>query len=326
MIMQKRGIQLNISEAYYLWQAKYWTVAGNLLENTIRGYISIFEHHILPVIGNSDVNNIDYEKLQSYYDSLSNSGIKPKTIRNINQALQSLLNWCFLKHIMTDMENPKIVLPKRRGGNDVSNSISEEEYSMLQPFITGHFKYAIQFYAATGLRPEEIGILKNNIDIKNKTIKICTAIKRKYVDYKHHKTVLVLSHYLKTNAAYRVIPITPNVQNLIESQNKMLLSNNITSEYLFCNTNGNLIEPRNLLRSFYSALQRAGLQKRGLNSLRKLYIHRMVVNGMKPKTLQKLVGHEEYSTTMKYYLEITDKEKIEEAFEVYNRMTGCIGS
>ena len=72
--------------------------------------------------------------------------------------------------------------------------------------------------------------------------------------------------------------------------------------------------------SICTAIKRAGLEKRGLNSLRKLYIHRMVINVMKPKTLQKLVGHDEYSTTMKYYLEITEQEKIDEAFEVYNRI------
>lgn len=317
---------MNVEEAYHLWQDEYWNVSGNILENTIRGYISIFNHHILPQVGDNNIGNINYDKLQKYYNLLSNSGIRPKTIRNINQALESLLNWCYVKRFIDKKEPSNIILPKRRGGNNIKNFISEEEFEILLPHLNGHFRYAIQFYAATGVRPEEIGILNKNISLNNKTINICNAIKRKYVDYNLKTTELVLSSYLKTNAAYRTIPITPNVEEIISNQYKMLQSQEITSEYLFCNTTGNLIDLRNLLRSYYSALKRAGLEKRGLNSLRKLYIHRMVKNGMKPKTLQKLVGHEEYSTTMKYYLEITEQEKIDEAFEVYDRMMSKIGS
>lgn len=317
---------MNVEKAYHLWQEEYWNVSGNILENTIRGYISIFNRHILPQIGYDNICNINYKKLQEYYNRLSNSGIKPKTVRNINQALESLLNWCYIKRFIDKKEKSNIILPKRRGGNNIKNSISEKEFEILSPNLNGHFKYAIQFYAATGIRPEEIGILNENIDLNNKTINICTAIKRKYVNYDDKTTMLILSSYLKTNAAYRTIPITPNVETIILNQYKMLQSKNISSQYLFCNTNGNLLDLRNLLRSYYSALKRAGLEKRGLNSLRKLYIHRMVRNGMKPKTLQKLVGHEEYSTTMKYYLEITEQEKIDEAFEVYNRMISNTGS
>ena len=46
----------------------------------------------------------------------------------------------------------------------------------------------------------------------------------------------------------------------------------------------------------------------------------MVKNGMSAKTLQKIVGHEQYSTTMKYYLNITDEDVNEEAFAVYDNM------
>lgn len=309
---------MTIYEAYLLWQKEYWSIEGNLLENTIRGYISIYNRHILPVVGNNDISNINTDALQNYYNSLRNDGISAKTIRNINQALESLINWCFHRKIISAKPEREIILPKKRGQNNIRNFLSEEEWKQIKPLLRGQYKFAILFYTETGIRPEEIAILKSNIN--NHFIYIRTAVKRKYTDYNKRTTVRVCSEYLKSKAAYRSIPITPNVQSVIERQELFLKRKHIQSDYLFCNIYGDLPELRNISRSLHSAMKRAGVEKKGLNSLRKLYIKRMVKNGMQPKTLQKIVGHEEFSTTMKYYLEVSDQDKYDEALSIYEKM------
>ena len=40
---------------------------------------------------------------------------------------------------------------------------------------------------------------------------------------------------------------------------------------------------------------------------------------MAPKVLQRIVGHEDYATTMKYYMDITEEDTIEEAFKAYEQ-------
>lgn len=309
-----------VSEAYKAWQNEYWVIPGALLENTIRGYISVFDRHLLPCVGDNDIGNINYEALQDYYNSLLINGMCQKTIRNIDQALQSLLTWCWRKKWISKPENDNIIIPKRRGCNDISNTITEKEYQLLRTVLGGQYKYAIEFLANTGIRIEEIAITLDCLDFKDKSIKICNAVKRTYTDFDKHKTTLCLSKYLKSSAAYRNIPMTPNVEELIMLQLDMLKRNHIESPYLFPNTLGYLIEPRNITRTFHENLQKVDLSKRGVHSLRKLYIYRMVKNGMSAKTLQKIVGHEQYSTTMKYYMNVTDEDIKEEAFEVYNNM------
>jgi len=310
-----------LKESYHLWQDEYWTIPGTILESTISGYVSIFDYHLLPLIGENDINDIDYYELQKYYDQLSAQGYSPKTLRNINQALSSLLKWCWKKRFLKVPINLKelIVFPKKRGDNDIKNVISQSEYNELLKFMTGHYKYAIEFIANTGIRFEEIGILKENVDFEHKVIYIKTAIKRVYKDYKSKKATIMLSNYLKSAAAYRAIPMTPNVEEIIRKQLAFLEKNNIKSKFLFCNTKGNIIHPRNLLRYFHVLLKKAGLPKRGLHSLRKLYITRMFKNGMDPKILQKIVGHEEYSTTMKYYANVTTEDILSAAFDIYNK-------
>ncbi len=311
---------MTIKEAYSEWQNKYWSVNGNLLENTIRGYISIYNKHILPTVGNCQLDNIDIDKLQNYYNSLANKGIKSKTIKNINQALASMLHYYQQKKEISDIQIDTIVLPKLRSSNDVANPISEEEYLKLLPYLSGHYKWVIPFMAETGIRVEEIAIPFECIDQKNGLLNIKYAVKRKHIDFEKRNTELICSPYLKAEASYRTVPITPPVKFIINNQIRYLKNNDISTKYLFPNTTGDIIEPRNLLRYYHSLLDKANLNHRGLSSLRKLYIKRMVLGGMQPKVLQKIVGHSEFSTTMKYYMVVDDNDKKNEAMKVYSQL------
>lgn len=311
-----------VKEAYKKWQDEYWSVPGNILENTIRGYLSIFNLHLLPNIGNDSIDTLDLDKIQEYYDKLSKEGYSSKTVKNITQALDSLLSWCWMKRfIKTPITTKKfIVFPKKRGGNNVKNVISLNEYAALLPHLSGHFKYSLQFLASTGIRVEEIAIRKENINFEGHVIYICSAVKRVYTDYEKKKTELMLSEYLKTNASYRTIPMTPDIEEIVRKQLNYMEKKHIDSEFLFCSSKGTLIDPRNILRAYYTALDKAHLDKRGLHSLRKMYIYKMVRNGMEPKVLQKIVGHEDYATTMKYYMSVTEEDTIDEAFKIYEKL------
>ena len=312
---------MQVTEAYYKWQDEYWTIPGNLLENTTRGYLSIFERHLLPNIGENSIDAIDLDKLQEYFNSLSKEGYSPKTLRNITQALDSLLSWCWTRRIVKMPINikPWITFPKKRGGNNIKNTITINEYMVLLPHLSGHFKYVLQFLAATGIREEEVAILKDNINFEGHFFYVCTAIKRVYTDYKKKKTKLMISDYLKSSASYRIIPMTPDVEEIIRNQLEYMERKHIESDFLFSSCKGTLIDPRNILRAYHTALEKAHLPQRGLHSLRKMFIYRKARSGMEPKVLQKIVGHEDYATTMKYYMDISEEDTIEEAFKAYEQ-------
>lgn len=313
-------IILTVSDAYEKWQDEHWTIPGNLLESTTKSHLSIYSRHLLPLIGKENVEEIDLDKIQAYFDMLAKKGYAVKTLKNITQSLDSLLTWCWMKRIINKPITTKrlIVFPKKRGGNSIKNAITVSEYCALNPFFSGHFKFALQFLAATGIRTEEIAIRKSNINFEAHVIYICTAVKRVYTDYKKRKTKLELSEYLKSAAAYRIIPMTPDIEDIVHKQMDYLEKKNIESEYLFCSSNGDLIDPRNILRAYHKALEKAHLPQRGLHSLRKMYIYKKVRSGMDPKILQKIVGHEDYTTTMKYYMNISEDDTINEAFRVFD--------
>ena len=73
-----------------------------------------------------------------------------------------------------------ISFPKKRGGNNIKNTITVNEYKVLLPHLSGHFKYALQFLAATGIREEEVAILKDSINFEGHYFYVRTAVKRVY--------------------------------------------------------------------------------------------------------------------------------------------------
>ena len=77
-----------------------------------------------------------------------------------------------------------------------------------------------------------------------------------------------------------------------------------------------MLEKRNLLRALHTMCKNAGIEKRGLHSLRKLYINHTLKNGVQPFDLAKVTGHT-IQTMYKYYHDLDDEllQKVANASE-----------
>lgn len=313
--------QMTVERAFTKWQNEVWKVDGNLSSNTQRGYLNIFNKHFLPLIGKDELRKIDVDKIQKYYNKLKLEGLKRKTIRNINQALDALLKFCITKRLLDNNPLDAVLVPKdpmhiRAEEVTFADAITEDEYRHIKSHFNGIYQYALEFFAESGIRTEEIAIRHEDVDYENQVISIRRASKREYTDYEKRKTKKVESPDLKSIKAYRTIPITGSLFLILEKQAALLASRNIDSPYVFPCTNGTLSDGRNILRSFHSACKKADLSKRGVKSLRKLYITRRIREGMDPKTLQHLVGHESITTTLSFYQILSMPEVQEEANRV----------
>ena len=138
---------MTVDEAYRNWQDDYWIDSNNILAKTINGYISIFERHIIPMIGNDDVSSIDYSKVQKHYDELAKNGYALSTIKNIHKALSSLLSWCYKKGFLDDpiFLSKFVTYPKSTRNYEIQYVLTVSEYHKLIGSLSGHYKYAIEF-------------------------------------------------------------------------------------------------------------------------------------------------------------------------------------
>ena len=67
-----------------------------------------------------------------------------------------------------------------------------------------------------------------------------------------------------------------------------------------------MLEQRNVLRAFHSFCENAGVEKKGLHSLRKCFINRALTNGIAPFDLAKFTGHS-VQTMFEYYHKLNEK-------------------
>ena len=64
--------------------------------------------------------------------------------------------------------------------------------------------------------------------------------------------------------------------------------------------------------SLFKLADKAGIERFSMHTLRHTYATRCIEAGMRPKTLQMLLGHSNINITMNLYVHVTDDEKKKE--------------
>lgn len=82
--------------------------------------------------------------------------------------------------------------------------------------------------------------------------------------------------------------------------------------HVFLNRNGKLSSNSTYDRCLEILSDKAGIEKISMHTLRHTFATRCIEAGMKPKTLQKILGHANISITMDLYVHITEDEKQKE--------------
>ena len=84
------------------------------------------------------------------------------------------------------------------------------------------------------------------------------------------------------------------------------------SNHIFLNRNGKLIPNSNYDIYLERLCAKADIEKISMHTLRHTFATRCIESGMKPKTLQKILGHANISMTMDLYVHVTEDEKQKE--------------
>lgn len=106
---------------------------------------------------------------------------------------------------------------------------------------------------------------------------------------------------LKTEAGEnRHVPVLPVIRPYIEARIAQ------GGKRLVCKDDGSGYSSSYMRKKYYEALEKIGVQKLSPHSCRKTCATMMVENGVSPEATQMILGHEEYSTTLKYYTLISD--------------------
>ena len=121
----------------------------------------------------------------------------------------------------------------------------------------------------------------------------------------------------KTDQSQRTIPIPEEIIEALkrhkarQAQERLLMGEAYEDQGLvFCQPNGQPIDPRNFTRSFERLLTQAGLPKIRFHDGRHTFATLMLELGESAKTVQTMLGHTKIATTLDIYSHVSlDLEK-----------------
>ena len=125
----------------------------------------------------------------------------------------------------------------------------------------------------------------------------------------HLIQVKVTPHKPKSNSSKRTVPLNKTALDMVEELRKESYFGEDSP--LVCDEKGDYTKPVNFRKRFYRILAGAGIEKKGLHSLRHTFATNLV-NGIKqedgtiksltPKQVADLLGHSTSEITERYYV------------------------
>ena len=165
----------------------------------------------------------------------------------------------------------------------------------------------------TGLRTGEmLGVLNSDIDLEKKTLRVKRAVKTidKRTGTKADGGQKITIGKPKSATSNRTVPLNSTAIEMIRDlQNEMYFGENSP---LVCDTNGDYTKPVNFRKRFYRILNAAGIEIKGLHSLRHTFATRICEAGVNLKVIQDILGHVDISTTMNIYVDAMNDLKKKE--------------
>lgn len=306
----QKSKDLTFNAVCELWKEDVKNGVVVISETTRKNTIQNLNKHLIPLFEDNLIKNLSVVKIKRYINNLKEQGRSEKTLYNIYTDLKKIVNYALDKGYI--YENPiadYVVKQPKVTGRPV-NVMSFKEYELIMNNEQNkklYYYWTIMFLAETGLRSEELAIKKQDYVIaENGTpyVLIDKSIVRALND-DDKTTTLRLTDNVKSEASKRRVPLNIFAQNAVENQLAYCKEHNIRSPFIFCTTTGTMLEKRNLLRALHSMCRNAGIEKRGLHSLRKEYINHTLKNGVQPFDLAKITGHS-IQTMYKYYHDLDD--------------------
>lgn len=309
--------KITMDEWYKIWIVTY--KEKQCKNTTVATYERTYRHWISPEIGDVKVKDLTSIHLQKIINK-----VEAKSTRSlVRSVLVNMLKYATKCEIIPKNVAAYLDIKRPNDKNQEATFLSNEQIDLIMKYSEGLiindiYRFALQ----TGMRCGEIiGLTWNNVDYKNNLIHVTQQL----VTVKDPETNKWINevHTPKSQAGIRDIPMTQEVKDILKKQKE---KNNIIkfpnkADYVFLTKNSN--------PHFRASISKMSDQLRNKiqkdypdfpnfspHTFRHTFATRMIKAGVKPKVLQKILGHKQLQTTMDLYCHVED-DQIFEAMRIF---------
>lgn len=249
-------------------------------------------------LGDMYITDISPRAISDYKSRRREEGVSPKTVNNELVMLNHAFNLA-MKEWEWVRENPVSRVSREKVNNLMERWLTYTEETVLLAESPEWLREITTFAINTGLRQSEILNLQwSKVDFNRRTL---TILEQK-------------------NKGRDTLPLNNRALEVLKAREKVKHING----YVFYNGNGNRIDARNLLRAYYSARKKAGLEDLRFHDLRHTFATRLAQAGVDLYKVQKLMRHKTPLMTQRYAHHYP--ESLRDGVEVLDRLGGEFGT
>lgn len=298
-----------VDEWYQYWKNN--VKGDNIRSGTKDAYDTRYRINIKPFIGNMLLKDVKPLHCQNILNRMAEK-YKNALIRNTRIVMYMLFDSAVENEMIS--RNPITKSVKCTSGKKsvLKNALTIDEHQCFLEIAkqsTAYNQYA--FALQTGLRAGElIGLKWSDVDLKNKIIHIERTMR-----YDSRSRTWLIGEPKTTNS-FRDVPLTQEAVSILMDQkekNKTLKVLSIEySDLVFLHSNGAPRSNQSYDINIRRLCKKAGMREISMHIFRHTFATRCIESGMRPKTLQMILGHANISMTMDRYVHVTDDEKVKE--------------
>ena len=290
------------------------------------------KEYIYPILGDKYIVNITAADVHEILVRMMQKGYSHSTVKKVYSLMNQYFRYIYSEDLIpkNPMKNVRMIKKdiflSAQGKDDLPTRdsitiLTDDEIKLLRKEIyeTREDGSLIHSQASayllmlnTGLRAGEmLGLINSDIDMENRllhvnrTVKIVKNRSDKNVSEKYE----LITGKTKTKSSKRIVPLNYTSIEIIESLRKERYFGEDSP--LIPNKNGEFTKPIDFRVRWYRLLERAGIEQKGLHSLRHTFATNLV-NGRKDENgivhtlpirqVADILGHSTTAITEKYYV------------------------
>lgn len=312
--------KLTVGEWLNTWISEY---TADWKPLTVSNYSKQIKKHLIPRLGAAKLEDLDTHTIQLFYNSLTKSGLAPKTVKNIHGVLhaaleQAISNGYIHKNPTAGCKLPKVVRP------EIKPLEPEEIARMLKEAKKDAYDNLFIVAMFTGMRQGELlGLSWDNVNFKTGQITIKQQLQCKDGVY-----------FLETpkSGKCRVLSPAPVVMETLKDEqqqqnaNKQIVGAAWENKWnlAFTDALGKNLVRRTVVKHFKAVIERANIPSDvRFHDLRHSFAVTSLYSGDDVKTVQANLGHATAQFTLDVYGHVTQKMRQESAMRMqafYNHL------